>query len=81
MGRAIAATRAQFAHFLGERLKPETRWRSEVNSNYRYRFCGESGDFGERIDRHEKFLPALRLGATEVHVHFPRRVETTATRN
>jgi hypothetical protein len=33
MGRAIAATHGQFAHFLGECLKPETRWRSEVNSN------------------------------------------------
>ena len=32
-------------------------------------YIGESGDFAERIDRHEKFLPALRLGATEVHVH------------
>jgi hypothetical protein len=32
-------------------------------------YIGESGDFGERIDRHEKFLPALWLGATEVHVH------------
>jgi hypothetical protein len=27
MGRAIAAIHAQFAHFHGERLKPETRWR------------------------------------------------------
>lgn len=32
-------------------------------------YIGETGDLGERIDRHEKFLPALRLGATEVHVH------------
>ena len=35
MGRAIPATHAQFAHFLGERLKPETGWRSEMNSNPR----------------------------------------------
>jgi hypothetical protein len=35
MGRAIAAIHAQFAHFHGERLKPETRWRSAVNSNSR----------------------------------------------
>ena len=34
----IATTRAQFAHFPEECLKPETRWRSEVNSNCRYRF-------------------------------------------
>jgi hypothetical protein len=27
MDRAIAATRAQFAHFPGECLKPKTRWR------------------------------------------------------
>ena len=32
-------------------------------------YIGESGDFGERIDRHEKFSPARRLGATEVHGH------------
>jgi len=31
----IAATRARFAHFPGECLKPETRWRSKVNSNSR----------------------------------------------
>jgi hypothetical protein len=38
MAVRIAPTRAQFARFLGECLKPETRWRSEVNSNCRYRF-------------------------------------------
>jgi hypothetical protein len=27
MGRPITATGAQFAHFRGERLKQETRWR------------------------------------------------------
>jgi hypothetical protein len=44
MGSAIAATRAQFARFLGECLKPETRWRKEVNSNCRYRFSKLSDD-------------------------------------
>src|ERR1019366_2229262 len=29
----IATTRGQFAHFPGESHKPETRWRSAVNSN------------------------------------------------
>jgi hypothetical protein len=38
MSRAIAATHGLFAHLSGERLKPETRWRREVDSNYRYRF-------------------------------------------
>jgi hypothetical protein len=37
MGRAIAATHGQFAHFLGECLKPETRWRRGRDSNPRYR--------------------------------------------
>ena len=31
--RTIAATHAQFAHFHGERFKPETRWRSKVDLN------------------------------------------------
>ena len=34
----IAPTRAQFAHFPGERLKPETAWRSE------YRFLSKLDD-------------------------------------
>src|ERR1700730_12102457 len=34
----IARTRAQFAHFPGESLTCQTRWRSELNSNCRYRF-------------------------------------------
>src|SRR5712671_7356065 len=38
MDRAIAATHAQFAHFRGEYPKPETGWRSGMDSNYRYRF-------------------------------------------
>jgi hypothetical protein len=38
MALRIAATRARFAHFPGECLKPETRCRSEVKSNCRYRF-------------------------------------------
>jgi hypothetical protein len=37
MDRAIAATHAQFAHFPGEYPKPETGWRSEMDSNSRYR--------------------------------------------
>lgn len=32
-------------------------------------YIGESGNFDIRISRHEKFAPALRLGATELHVH------------
>jgi hypothetical protein len=32
-------------------------------------YIGETGDLDQGIDRHEKFLPAMRLGATEVHVH------------
>jgi hypothetical protein len=35
MAARIAAARAQFAHFPGEYLKPETRWRSELDSNSR----------------------------------------------
>jgi enamine deaminase RidA (YjgF/YER057c/UK114 family) len=35
---ADALERALFAMILGECLKPETGWRSEVNSNCRYRF-------------------------------------------
>jgi hypothetical protein len=44
MGRPITATGAQFAHFRGERLKPETRWRSGVDSNSRYRFLNWQDD-------------------------------------
>jgi len=33
MALRIAATRARFAHFPGECLKPETGWRSAVDSN------------------------------------------------
>jgi len=33
MARAHRPTRAQFAHFPGECLKSETRWRRELNSN------------------------------------------------
>jgi len=36
----MATTRAQFAYFPGECLKPETRWRSEMNSNSRSRLSG-----------------------------------------
>jgi hypothetical protein len=36
-------TRAQFAQLPGESLKPETRWRGEVNSNCRCRL--EKGPF------------------------------------
>jgi hypothetical protein len=36
-GVRIAPTRALFALIPGERLKSETAWRSEVNSNSRYR--------------------------------------------
>jgi len=42
----IAPTRAQFAHFSGECFKPETRWRSGVDSNSRFRlFSAKSGNF------------------------------------
>jgi hypothetical protein len=37
MALRIAATRARFAYFPGECLKPETRWRSGVDSNSRFR--------------------------------------------
>ena len=37
MGRAHRPTRAQFAHFPGECLKPKTRWRSGEDSNSRFR--------------------------------------------
>ena len=32
-------------------------------------YIGESGEFDERLDRHEKLGQALRLGATEIHIH------------
>jgi len=32
-------------------------------------YIGQSGEFDERLDRHEKLGPALWLGATEIHVH------------
>jgi hypothetical protein len=38
----IAIAHAQFAHFRGEGLKPETRWRREVDSNQRYRLLDAS---------------------------------------
>src|ERR1019366_4966775 len=36
-GLRIATARAQFAHFPGECLKPETAWRRGRDSNPRYR--------------------------------------------
>ena len=36
-------------------------------------YIGQSGDFAQRLDRHEKLGAAIRLGATEVHVHFLAR--------
>ena len=35
MARAHRTPRAQFAHFPGECLNPETRWRSGLDSNQR----------------------------------------------
>jgi hypothetical protein len=32
-------------------------------------YIGESGEFDQRLDRHEKLGPARRLGATEIHIH------------
>jgi hypothetical protein len=32
-------------------------------------YIGESGEFDQRLDRHEKLGSALRLGATEIHIH------------
>lgn len=33
-------------------------------------YIGQTGDGGERFPRHEKLGPAIRLGATELHIHF-----------
>jgi hypothetical protein len=46
MGRAHRPYTAQFAIIPGECLKPETRWRRGVDSNYRFRmFWRENGRF------------------------------------
>jgi hypothetical protein len=47
----IAPTRVQFTHFPGECLKPKTRWRSEVNSNSRYRFLNIGRQHSKEIFR------------------------------
>jgi hypothetical protein len=56
----IALTRAQFAHFPGECLKPETRWRSGVDSNPRYRegFYGREFRRSLRVIRPDKSIRA-----------------------
>ena len=36
-------------------------------------YIGETGDGGERFPRHEKLGPAIRLGATELHVYLGAR--------
>src|SRR6266508_3556973 len=33
-------------------------------------YIGESGAFDQRLNSHEKLGAALRLGATEAHIHF-----------
>jgi predicted metal-dependent RNase len=42
----------QFAHFHGERFKPETRWRSGVNSNCRFRPLNSQTIAGGFVRRH-----------------------------
>ena len=51
-------------------------------------YIGESGEGDQRINNHEKLLPAVLLGATHVHVHllattkFERlQIETDLRRN
>lgn len=36
-------------------------------------YIGQSGEFDQRLARHEKLGAAIRLGATEVHIHFLAR--------
>ncbi len=32
-------------------------------------YIGQSGVFSDRLSQHEKFSPAVRMGANEVHIH------------
>jgi hypothetical protein len=54
-GARIATTRAQFAHFPGECLKPETRWRMKQSDANTYRrhfwqFLQPGGGVGGSVD-------------------------------
>lgn len=47
--------------------------RARADGYYDPLYIGQSGDFSERMSKHEKLVPALLLGATHCHVHLLAR--------
>ena len=64
MAVRIAAARAQFAHFPEKCLKPETGWRSEPNSNSRFRFLNwQTRAFRRQLQHSDESWSVRGLGA------------------